>query len=402
MDSILNAAALALSKGDLLGALNRIALRADPEALALRGVAMAQLGELSRARELLRAAAKAFAPSETVARARCVLAEAEIALVSRDLTWPVEFLEAARQTLVDRGDLSNAAHAAIVAARRHLLLGHLDWAAETVATLDPLPLPPALAAGRDMVLAGIAIRRLRAAAAQSTLARAESAAHRSGIKALIGEVAAAQRSLHEPVALLNTLGSIRALVLADVETLLASDVLVVDASRNACRHGGKVIPLSSRPVLMAIAIGLAEAWPGTAKREALLSKAFGARHADESHRVRLRVEVARLRKLLAPLARIVAADGGFRLMPAAPDVAILTHPMSGHEAQIMALLADGELWSSSALAMVLGLSTRSVQRSLQSLQEAGKIQPIGRGRSLRWTVLAAPGFPTALLMPGVA
>ena len=402
MDSILNAAALALSRGDLIGALNRIALRDDPDALAMRGIAMAQLGEFSRARELLRAAASAFEPAESIARARCLLAEAEIALMSRDLALPVETLEAAGRTLAEKGDRFNAAHAAIVAARLHLLLGHLDRAAQRLDALDGFLLPSALAASRDLVLAGIAVRRLRATSARSALHRAERAAHRSGIAGLIGEVAAAQRALAEPVAVLQRSGSTRPVALAEIESLLAANVLVVDASRNLCRLGPTVISLSSRPVLMALATALAVAWPGIATRETLLATAFGARHADESHRTRLRVEITRLRRVLAPLAGLAAARGGFRLEPGDADVAILAHPRAGQAAQIMALLADGELWASSTLATVLGASMRSVQRSLQSLQQAGKVQPVGRGRSLRWTALAAPGFPTVLLLPGVA
>ncbi|RYE46064.1 MAG: helix-turn-helix domain-containing protein [Hyphomicrobiales bacterium] len=206
--------------------------------------------------------------------------------------------------------------------------------------------------------------------------------------------------MDEPASLLHQSGSTRPVALDGIEHLLSSNVLVIDASRNAIRCGATVVSLASRPVLMTLAAGLAEAWPGVATREDLLSRVFGARHADESHRTRLRVEISRLRKLLAPVAKVSAAHGGFRLVPVTGDVAILSHPMGGQDAQVMALLADGELWASSALALVLGFSTRSVQRSLQALQEAGKIQSIGRARSLRWTVLAAPGFPMSLLLPG--
>ncbi|WP_224701594.1 helix-turn-helix domain-containing protein [Devosia aquimaris] len=402
MDSNLNAAALALSHGDVLGALNRIALRDDADALAMRGIAMAQLGELPRARDLLRAAAKAFGPSESVARARCILAEAEIALVSRDLAWPVENLESAGQTLLERGDLGNAAHAAITAARRHLLLGHLDLATTRLAGLDSQSLPPALAARRDLVLAGIDIRRKHAVAARSALARAQSAARQSGIAGLVDEVAAAQWSLDEPAAVLHQSGTIRPILLDEVERVLASKAMVVDATSNTLRSGPNTLSLASRPILMGLAVALAEAWPGVAARESLLARVFGARHVDESHRTRLRVEIARLRKLVAPMARLSAAPHGYRLVSEAGDVVILSHPMGGQDAQIMALLADGELWASSAIALVLGLSTRSVQRSLQALQATGKIQSVGRARTIRWTILAAPGFPMSLMLPGAS
>src|SRR3954452_761960 len=128
MGSLITAAARALAAGDPLGALTRVALRDDAPALALRGIAMAQLGDLVRAKTLLRSAARAFGPKEAVARARRVVAEAEIALASRDLGWPAKTLEMARATLEARGDRENAAHARNLAVRRLLLIGRLDEA----------------------------------------------------------------------------------------------------------------------------------------------------------------------------------------------------------------------------------------------------------------------------------
>ena len=176
MDSLITAAARALAAGDPLGALKRVALRDDAPALALRGIAMAQLGDLVRAKALLRRAARAFGPKEAVARARCVVAEAEIALVSRDLGWPAKALDAARATLEAHGDRVNAAHARYLEVRRLLLIGRLDEAERTLAALDPAPLPPASRAAHELVVAGIAMRRLRTKAARAALARAERAA----------------------------------------------------------------------------------------------------------------------------------------------------------------------------------------------------------------------------------
>jgi hypothetical protein len=161
MDSLITAAARALAAGDPLGALNRVALRDDAPALALRGIAMAQLGDLVRAKALLRSAARAFGPKEAVARARCVVAEAEIALVSRDLGWPTKALDAARATLEAHGDSVNAAHARYLKVRRLLLIGRLDEAEQALAELDPAPFPPALKAAHELVVAGIAMRRVR-------------------------------------------------------------------------------------------------------------------------------------------------------------------------------------------------------------------------------------------------
>lgn len=400
MDSTLNAAALALASGDVLGALNRVALRDDPASLALRGIAMAQLGDLARARELLKQAADGFGRQESVARARCILAEAEIALVSRDLAWPDRRLEAARAVLAERGDRANAAHAAIIAARRHLLLGQLERAAEHLAQLLPEMLPPALLAGYWLVQAGLDIRLLRVASARQALRHAGAAARRSGMVGLLAEVEAASLPLDGPAALLRRNGVETAIALDAVEALLASPALVADATRNALRQGDAVIPLSTRPVLFALLLVLAEAWPGDATRETLLATAFHARHADESHRARLRVEMTRLRQLIAPLADVSATPTGFRLVPKTGDVAVLAFPLEQRSAAVMALLADGELWSSSALALVLDTSARTVQRVLQDLQAAGKVQAIGRGRAQRWSQLTLPGFPTTLLLPG--
>src|SRR5690242_7337866 len=142
MDSLTTAAARAVAAGDPLGALNRMALRDDAPALALRGIAMAQLGEFARAKELLRRATRAFGAKEPVARARCVVAEAEVALASRDLGWPAKALDAARATLEAHGDRVNAGFARYLEARRLLLIGRLDEAERLLADLDPGVFPP--------------------------------------------------------------------------------------------------------------------------------------------------------------------------------------------------------------------------------------------------------------------
>src|SRR5215470_7801863 len=191
MDSLITAAARALAAGDPLGALNRVALRDDAPALALRGIAMAQLGDFARAKVLVKRAARAFGPREAVARARCVVAEAEIALVSRELGWPTRTLEAARATLERAGDTLNAAHARYLQVRRLLLLGRLDEAEHTLERLDPTAFPPASHAAHELVVAGVAIRRLRTAPARAALDRAETAARQAGIPPLSAEVASA-------------------------------------------------------------------------------------------------------------------------------------------------------------------------------------------------------------------
>ena len=400
MDSLITAAAHALAAGDPLGALKRVALRDDAPALALRGIAMAQLGDLIRARELLRRAGRAFGPKESVARARCVVAEAEIALVSRDLGWPAKALDAARLTLEAHGDRMNAAHARHLEVRRLLLIGRVDEAERTLAELDPSPFPPASRTAHELVIAGIAIRRVRTKEARTALARAEHAAGVARIPALSAEVERASLLLKTPAARLIAGGEERVLLLEDVEALLASNALVVDACCHVVRHARTVISLASRPVLFAIARALGEAWPGDASRDVLLARAFGARHADESHRARLRVEMARLRAALRAVAGVGATTRGFALVPhRARKVVVLARPVEDEHAAVLAFLADGESWSSSALALALGTSQRSVQRALDTLAAAGKVQSYGRGRALRWMMPPVLGFTTTLLLP---
>jgi hypothetical protein len=401
MDSLITAAARALAAGDPLGALNRVALRDDAPALALRGIAMAQIGDLGRAKALLRSAARAFGPKEEVARARCVVAEAEIALVSRDLGWPAKALDAARATLEAHGDRVNAAHARTLAVRRLLLIGRLDEAELALAELDSAPFPPASRAAHELVVAGIAMRRLRTTTARAALARAEHAARDADIPALTAEIQRAVRVLNTPAARLMARGHERLLLLEDVEALLASEALVVDACRYVVRVAGTVVSLATRPVLFALARALGEAWPGDVPRSMLVARAFGGKHADESHRARLRVEVGRLRVELRTLADVTATKRGFALAPRrAHEVVVLAPPVEEQYAAVLAFLADGEAWSSSALAIALGASPRTVQRAFDSLAAAGKVQSFGRGPARRWMTPPVLGFPAILLLPG--
>ena len=381
MDSLISAAARALAAGDPIGALKRVALRDDPPALALRGIAMAQLGDFVRAKSLLRSAARAFGPREAVARARCVVAEAEIALVSRDLSWPAKALDAARETLDAIGDRMNAAHARHLEVRRLLLIGRLDQAEHALTKLDPAHLPSSLRAAHELAVAGIAMRRLRAKSARGAVIRAEYAAREAAIPALMAEVEGASAVLNAPAARLIAGGEERLLLCEEVED--------------------NVIPLATRPVLFALARALGEAWPGDVPRSTLLARAFRAKHADESHRARLRVEVGRLRVELRELTDVIATQRGFALVPrSARKIVVLAPPVEEPHASLLAFLADGESWSSSALAIALGASPRTVQRALEQLAAADKVRSFGRGPARRWMTPAVPGFPTILLLPG--
>ncbi|MCR4524572.1 MULTISPECIES: helix-turn-helix domain-containing protein [Bosea] len=400
MDSLITAAAQALAKGDPLGALNRVALRDDAPALALRGIAMAQLGDFARAKLLLRRAGRAFGLKEAVARARCTVAEAEVALAARDLGWAPGRLDEAASVLETHDDRANAAHARLLDIRRLLLIGRLDHAGERLVSIDLTRLPAALQAIHGLASAGIALRRMEVRAARIALEGARDAAGLAGIPALIAEVDAARRLLQEPAARLIADGAARPLLLDEIEDLQGSAALIVDACRHGVRDRGSTVSLATRPVLFALLRALAEAWPQDAPRDVLIAKAFGSRFTDESHRARLRVEIGRLRAALRQLARISATERGFVIAPhRATGIAVLARPVEEKHATVLALMADGETWSSSALALALGSSQRSVQRALDTLAEAGKVQSFGQARARRWVMPPMPGFATSLLLP---
>ena len=400
MDSLIAAAARALVVGDALGALKRVALRDDPGALALRGMAMAQLGEYPLARDLLRRAARRFGPREAVARARCVVAEAEVALAMRELGGSTRTLAAAAGVLERRADRANALLARLIAVRRMLLVGRLDGAASALARIDLEGQPPSLVSVAGLAAAEIALRSLRTAQAQAALTRAHEEALRAQVPALLAEVGEARAVLDRAAARTLRDGRTQALRLGEVEALLASGALVVDACRRGLRAGDAWRPLRRRPVLFALARALAEAWPGDVDRRALIGHAFDARFPNDSHRARLRVEIGRLRALAKPLARVEASARGYALAPRdRRTVVVLLPPIDGEHASLLALLADGEAWSTSALALALGASQRTIQRALVVLETAGRVRSIGRARAQRWLAPPLVGFTTILLLP---
>jgi hypothetical protein len=250
------------------------------------------------------------------------------------------------------------------------------------------------------VVAGIAMRRLRTKAARDALTRAERAARHARIPALTAEVESAFLVLKTPAARLIASGEERLLLLEEVEALLASKAFVVDACRHVVRDESKVVSLAKRPVLFALARALGEAWPGDVPRDTLVARAFRSKVADESHRARLRVEIGRLRTVLRTLADVSATKRGFALAPRrAREVVVLARPVEEKHAAVLAFLADGESWSSSALALALATSQRTVQRALDSLAATGKVQSFGRARARRWMTPPLPGFTTTLLLP---
>jgi len=400
MDSLIAASARALAAGDALGALNRVALREDPPALALRGIAMAQLGEHARARELLRRAGQGFGTHEPLSQARCVVAEAEVALAMRDLGGSPRALAAASVTLANGGDRLNALQARLIGSRRALLLGRLHEAQALLDGLDSRGLPPVVAAVAELSVAELALRSLQTEAALAALTRARQAANRAQVPSLLAEVADAWSAFDQPAARKLGPGGEQALRMHEVEALLASGTLVVDACRHGLRAGGQWLPLARRPILFALARELAAAWPGDVAREELIRVAFRTRHADETHRARLRVEMGRLRALAAPMARVESTPRGFVLAPhEAREVALLAPPIDGEQASLVALLSDGAAWSTSALAQALGTSQRTVQRALAELEADGRVRAIGQARARRWLAPPLTGFTTILLLP---
>ncbi len=400
MDSLISASARCLATGDVLGALKHVSLRNDPPALALRGIAMARLGDFARSRELLRRAAKGFGSHEELARARCVVAEAEVALAMRDLASPPRVLAAALAVLEAHGDYGNALQARLIAARKYLLLGRLDAAASEMSRLDMRALTPALAAVAELAAAELALRSLRPAPARAALARAHAAAARSRVPELLAEVAEAGVALERPAARRHGASEGQAMSLDEVAALLASGTLVLDACRRGVAIGANWRPLARRPVLFALARTLAEAWPGDAERDMLIEQAFNTRRPDETHRARLRVELGRLRALLKGLAGIEATPRGFAMRPLdGRTLAVLEPPIAGEQASLLALLSDGAAWSSSALALALDASQRTVQRALAELEAEGRVRAIGNTRTRRWLAPPLAGFTTILLLP---
>lgn len=450
MDALAVAAGRALATGDVLGALNLIALRHDPTALALRGIAMARLGELPRARELLRQAARSFGPQEHLARARCVVAEAEVALALRDLVAPQHDLAQAIADLDARADRTNAIQARLITVRRALLLGRLSGAAIALEAIGPyLPgqppttspppwpaqppapppshghaLPPAttlpasLLAVVALTQAELALRLVQTGRAMQALDRAAIAAAQAGIPALHGEVGALRAVLERPAARRFVSGPDAAadaasvpaadaapvaaplLTLMDIEALFASRCLVVDGCRRGLHAPGHWVALARRPLLFSLLTALAQAWPRDADRHALIATVFRTRRPDETHRARLRVQIGRLRSLIAPVAGIQATATGFALRPVtASDVVVIQPPIDGEPAALLALLADGGSWSTSALALAVGDSQRTVQRSLAELEAAGLVCAIGQARARRWVAPPLAGFTTILLLP---
>ena len=395
MEAPLTAAARALFLGDALSALKWLAGRTDAPARAMRGAALSQLGEFSRAKAQLRAALRALGPADGLLRARCLAAEAEIALALGDLRWSAEPVARAVAELQAAGDARNAAYLQLVAARAALRLGRPADAERLLrhAKLAPAPLERTFA---ELVRVELAAKRGDPDLLTQALASARAAAERAAIPTLVAEVARIRDHYEGPSAVITSRGKARTASFCEVCTLARSASVVVDGGGRELRSAGGCLPFARRPVLFEVLRVLAEGWPEAVPRDALIARAFGARRPNESHRIRLRVEVGRLRKAMRPWLGVVAEGPGYAL--SAKGEVVLVMPLEESPAsRLLSLMHGGEAWSASSLAQALGVSERTVQRSLGELSSAGKVGPTGNGRGRRWVRLFE--IPTDLLLP---
>jgi hypothetical protein len=354
---------------------------------------MAQLGEDRAAQKLLGRAERGLSRGDPM-RARVLAARGEVALAARDLGLAGRLLEAAEAALA--GDRINRMFVRLVRVRRLLLLGRVEEASE-LATIDLRGAPPRLRVHAELLRADIAARRLRVLEAEAAIARARTAARSAALPPLSAQVERAAADITAPVARLLRDGAMEPASLAAIASLARDDALVVDACRHELRHRGATVSLATRPVLFALARALGEVAPLARSRALLIERAFGVRRTTDSLRARLRVEIARLRRALAPLGRAIdATPEGFALR--GERVVVVLPPGDGEASLLLALLRGGEAWSSSALASASGLGKRAVQRALAQLKHEGKIDSNGAGRSRRWVARPPDGFATTLLL----
>jgi hypothetical protein len=367
-------------------------MREDAGALALRGVAMAQLGEDRAAQKLLARAERGFAPGDPM-RARILAARGEVALAARDLELAGRLLEAAELALPER---VNRTFVRLVRVRRLLLLGRVEEASGLLA-IDLHGAPPKLRVHAELLRADIAARRLQVLEAEAAIARARRAARSAALPPLSAQVERAAADITAPVARLVRDGTIELATLAVIASLARDGALVVDACRHELRLGGATVSLVTRPVLFALAQALGEVAPLAQGRALLIERAFGVRRTSDSLRARLRVEIGRLRRALSTLGPTIdSTPEGFVLR--GERIVVVLPPADGEASLLLALLRGGEAWSSSALASASALGKRAVQRALAELKHEGKIDSNGAGRGRRWVARPPDGFAMTLLL----
>ncbi|HEY6880019.1 MAG TPA: helix-turn-helix domain-containing protein [Polyangiales bacterium] len=401
MDALL-AAAEALAHGDPLRALGHVALRDDARALALRATALAQLGEHADAKRLFQRALTEMPRSDALARARCELALAELALATRELPRVDAMLARAVSVLDRHHDTRNAAYARMLRARHALARGFVERAQRELDGIDSATTGPVLVALIALTRTEIALRQMQPEHARRALVVAGSAALRAQVPALLAEVDACRRAILRPCARRLHRGSVVPLSLVEVRALFDGPHLIVDACRRVVLQGDVIVRYATRPVLFALLRRLAEAAPGAVDREQLIRVGFGMQRSNDALRARLRVAMGRLRKQLEKLASLHATEHGFALVPRAAEVHVLLPPHEDEASSLLALVSDGEAWSTSALALALGGSQRSIQRALSVLEREGRVKSLGRGKNRRWLAPPMLDFATHMLLPAAS
>jgi len=397
--SALELAARALAGGDALGALSLAGRSSGALGLALRGIAYAQLGDLALAREALEGAATMADEARLVARVRAALVE--VALGEGDAARAASAAQASADELERLGDARNAAMQRLVVARAEVLLGRVGEARRAVGGVLALDLPADVRAVACLAEAEIATRALAAAEARDALRRARDALEHAPNRLLARELTSLEGELSAPIARLERAGSARDVDLFAVEQAARGELFLVDACRRIAIAGRARVPLAKRPVLFALLAELARAAPASVPRDALAARAFDARRINASHRGRLRVEIARLRKLLEGLgAEPVATPDGYALA-SRREVALLVPRAGDDVTRVAVLLGDGASWSAQRVAESAGVSRRTAQRALGELVATGRAVRTGSGRNVRYH---RPGMPLAsrMLLLGLA
>lgn len=398
MDPTFASAARALARGDALLALKTIGRRTDPSGRALRSVALAQLGDFRTAKLEVRAALRALGPEQPALRAKCLAVEAEIALATGDLRWNAEPVVNALAELRAVGDARNADYLQLVAARAALRLGMPADAERLFRAGTFASTPPLGRAYAELVRVELAAKRGDATTLARALAGAARAAEQCASLALVAEVARLRDTYEGPSLVITSRGTAKMAAFLDLCALKSSGAIVIDGGTREVTSGDRVVSLVRKPVLFELLRALAEQAPDEATREMLITRGFGARRPNASHRSRLRVELGRLRSLVRGMLDVEAMDAGYAVR-AKRDVALVMPLEESADSRLLALMQHGEPWSASSLAEALGVSARTVQRSLVLLESSGKVASRGEGRAQRWVRLGET--PTDLLLPAL-
>jgi hypothetical protein len=335
-------------------------------------------------------------PEDRLLRARCLAAEAEIALALGDLRWSAEPVACAVAELEAVGDSRNAAYLQLVAARAALRLGRPKDAERLLRYAKFASVAPLERTFAELVRVELAAKRGDPDLLASALKSASAAADRASIPSLVSEVARIRDHYLGPTAVITSRGRARTASFCEVCALGSSSDVVIDGGGREVRSSGECVSFARRPVLFELLRALAEAWPDAVPRDVLITRAFGARRPNESHRIRLRVEIGRLRSIARAWLGVIAEEPGYAL--SAPREVALVMPLEeSSSSRVLSLMHGGEPWSASSLALALDVSERTIQRSLGELQIAGKVGAMGNGRARRWVRLFE--IPTDLLLP---